>query len=68
MSSFRKAVIRSLARSGALGNADLSIPIFKNFAWNFEYRDDYMENAPNLRRNWSTSSTGITYTFSSPRR
>jgi len=52
----------------ARGNADLSIPIFKNFAWNFEYRDDYMENAPNLRKNWSTSSTGITYTFSSPRR
>jgi hypothetical protein len=52
----------------ARGNADLSIPIFKNFAWNFEYRDDYMENAPNLRKTWSTSSTGITYTLSSPRR
>jgi uncharacterized protein DUF481 len=50
------------------GNADLSIPLFKNFVWNCQYRDDYMENAPNLRKNWSTTSTGITYTFSSPRK
>jgi hypothetical protein len=52
----------------ARGNADLSIPLFKNFAWNLQYHNDYMENAPNLRKSWSTSSAGITFTFSSPRK
>ena len=51
----------------ARGNADLSIPVFKNFTWSFQYRNDYMENAPNLRKNWSSASTGITYTFLSHR-
>jgi hypothetical protein len=50
----------------ARGNADLSIPIFRRFAWNVQYRNDYMENAPNLRKSWSTTSAGITFTFSSP--
>jgi hypothetical protein len=50
----------------ARGNADLSVPIFRNFAWNLQYRNDYMENAPNLRKSWSTTSTGITFTFLLP--
>jgi len=52
----------------ARGNANLSIPIFKNFSWNIQYRDDYMENAPNRRKNWSTTSASLTYAFSSQKK
>jgi uncharacterized protein DUF481 len=49
----------------ARGNANISVPIFKSFAWIGQFRDDYMENSPNLKKNWSTTSVGIVYTFHS---
>ena len=49
----------------ARGNASLSIPLTKALSWNFQYRDDYMENAPSVKKNWSTTSVGITYTIPS---
>jgi hypothetical protein len=45
------------------GRADLNIPVTKSFSSTFTFSDDYIENVPNVRKNWSTSSVGFTYTF-----
>ena len=48
------------------GIAEVIIPLNKSFSGNLSFGDDYMENAPNARKNYSTSSVGITYTFPAP--
>jgi hypothetical protein len=45
------------------GKADLNFPISKKLSASLSYANDYMENAPSVRRNWSTSSVGFTYKF-----
>ncbi|HUK48104.1 MAG TPA: DUF481 domain-containing protein [Terriglobales bacterium] len=45
------------------GGATLSIPISKLFSMSFGFSDDYMENAPNARKNYSSSSTGLNFSF-----
>lgn len=45
------------------GKADLNFPISKKLSASLSYANDYMENAPSVRKNWSTSSVGFTYKF-----
>jgi Protein of unknown function, DUF481 len=45
------------------GRTDLNLPITKSFSTTIGFADDYYENAPKVRKNWSTSSIGITYKF-----
>jgi hypothetical protein len=45
------------------GRADFNLPITKKLSSTLSYANDYMENAPNVRKNWSTSSVGFTYKF-----
>jgi len=47
------------------GIVTLSIPMTKTFSTTVSYFDDYMENAPKVRKNFSTTSLGITYTLPS---
>jgi hypothetical protein len=46
----------------ARGNASLNIPLSKKFTAAFSYRDDYMENAPGVKKNWSTIKT-LTFAY-----
>jgi hypothetical protein len=60
------AYIPAFAQSKAWqlhGRADLNIPVTKSFSSTFSFSDDYIENVPNVHKNWSTSSVGFTYTF-----
>lgn len=56
----------SLDRTGAWqlrGGAQLSVPFSKVFSISFGFDDDYMENAPNARKNYSSSTVGLNYSF-----
>ena len=43
----------------AHGGITFSLPITKNFKYNTSWIDDYLENAPNARKNYSTVTVGI---------
>ena len=45
------------------GRADLNFPLSKKFSATLSYANDYMENAPSVRKNWSSSSVGFAYKF-----
>jgi hypothetical protein len=49
------------------GTVTLSVPISKALSTNLNFSDNYLENAPNARKNYSTSSIGLTYTFPTPK-
>jgi hypothetical protein len=59
--------IPALTETGAWqarGRATLLMPISKSFSFTTSIIDDYLENTP--RKNYSSSSVGITYTFTQP--
>jgi hypothetical protein len=43
----------------AHGGVTFSLPITKSFKFNTSWLDDYLENAPNARKNYSTVTVGI---------
>lgn len=45
----------------ARGHVMLLVPVNNAVSLQFGYDDDYMENAPNASKNWSTSSVGVTF-------
>lgn len=49
------------------GTVTLVVPINKALSANLSFFDNYIENAPNARNNYSTSSIGLTYRFPSPK-
>jgi len=49
------------------GVVTLNIPITKAFSTTLSFFDDYLENAPNARKNYSTTSVGLTYTIPAPK-
>jgi hypothetical protein len=51
----------------ARGGVTLSVPITKTFSASLNFSDNYLENAPNARKNYATSSIGLTYTIPTPK-
>jgi len=47
----------------ARGGVTLGVPITKTFSATLNFSDNYLENAPNARKNYATSSIGLTYTI-----
>lgn len=51
----------------ARGGVTLGIPMTKTLSATLNFSDNYLENAPNARKNYATSSIGLTYTFPTPK-
>jgi Protein of unknown function, DUF481 len=51
----------------ARGGVTLSVPMTKTLSATLAFNDNYLENAPNARKNYATSSIGLTYTFPTPK-
>jgi hypothetical protein len=51
----------------ANGGVNLSVPITSSSKFTVGWLDDYLENAPNARKNYSTTTVSITLSFSGSR-